>query len=65
MTWRKIEQQEKYLGGIGRYDGGLGGTVYQDHFVILKQDKNLDENGKALCFLNLRIYFFMIFLRMD
>ncbi len=64
MAWTKFEQKEKDL---LRFDPGnyfspllkLGGNVYKDHLFVL--EKSLDSQGNALCFLNLRIYFFAKF----
>ena len=56
MVWKKIEQEEKYLGETKRDPRGLSGTVYQDHFVTLRREVDNRKSGIALCFLNLRIF---------
>lgn len=65
MTWKKITQQEKYLGARddARDDGNetrFGGTVYQGHLVTLQKFINYEEN--RLCFFNLRNYYSFLLL---
>jgi len=59
MTWKKIEQKEKYLSSDGGNYQLKFGAVYKDYLVTFKKKIHLYRN--ALCFLDLRICFFLLF----